>query len=102
MSRSVALIAVLLAVIASLSRPVAGCDECGGKAKTVASKPAVLLPGREGHHHPVSTRNEEAQKFFDQGLILVYAFNHEEAIRSFQRAAELDPQMSMAHWGIAL
>ncbi|MBI3667150.1 MAG: hypothetical protein HY236_13165 [Acidobacteria bacterium] len=42
------------------------------------------------------------QRFFDQGLTLVFGFNHEEAIRSFQRAAELDPQAAMPYWGIAL
>ncbi|HEY0100780.1 MAG TPA: hypothetical protein VGB76_17675 [Pyrinomonadaceae bacterium] len=62
----------------------------------------VLLPGLGEHHHPTSTTNAEAQRFFDQGLILVYGFNHDEAVRSFRRAAELDPQMAMAHWGIAL
>ncbi len=58
--------------------------------------------GMGSHHHPVSTSNPEAQKFFDQGLSYVFAFNHDEAIRSFKRAAELDPQLAMAHWGIAL
>ncbi|MBC7909127.1 MAG: hypothetical protein H7Y30_01420 [Pyrinomonadaceae bacterium] len=67
-----------------------------------SEKPATLMPGLGSHHHPVTTGNAEAQKFFDQGLTLVYAFNHEEAVRSFRRAAELDPQMAMAHWGIAL
>jgi tetratricopeptide (TPR) repeat protein len=62
----------------------------------------TLLPGLGAHHHPVSTANAEAQRFFDQGLVLVYAFNHEEAARSFRRAAELDPQSAMAYWGIAL
>jgi tetratricopeptide (TPR) repeat protein len=52
--------------------------------------------------HPVSTTNAEAQKFFNQGLAYIYAFNHDEAVRSFKRAAELDPQMAMAYWGIAL
>ncbi|HEX8652225.1 MAG TPA: hypothetical protein VF708_15395 [Pyrinomonadaceae bacterium] len=65
-------------------------------------KPASLMSGLGSHHHPVSTTNAEAQRFFDQGLTLVYAFNHEEAIRSFRRAAELDPQLAMAYWGIAL
>jgi tetratricopeptide (TPR) repeat protein len=65
-------------------------------------KPASLMTGLGSHHHPVATGNAEAQRFFDQGLTLVYAFNHEEAIRSFKRAAELDPQLAMAHWGIAL
>jgi len=64
-------------------------------------KPASLMSGLGTHHHPVSTKNAQAQRFFDQGLTLIYAFNHDEAMRSFQRAAELDPQMAMAFWGIA-
>lgn len=69
---------------------------------SAAEKPATLISGMGSHRHPVSTTNPEAQKFFDQGLSFVYAFNHDEAIRSFKRAAELDPQMAMAHWGVAL
>jgi tetratricopeptide (TPR) repeat protein len=65
-------------------------------------KPAMLLPGMGNLHHPVSTSNVEAQQFFDQGMRLVYAFNHEEAARSFRRAAELDPKLAMAWWGVAL
>jgi hypothetical protein len=53
-------------------------------------------------HHPVSTRNRQAQADFEQGLKLVFAFNHEAAIRSFGRAFELDPNLAMAQWGIAL
>jgi tetratricopeptide (TPR) repeat protein len=68
----------------------------------MSAAPARLLDGMGNLHHPVTTSNPEAQKFFDQGLTLVYAFNHDEAIRSFQRAAELDPNLAMAHWGIAL
>ena len=70
--------------------------------KSAPEKPATLVPGVGSVHHPVSTRNVEAQRFFDQGLAFVYAFNHDEAIRSFKRAAELDPQMAMAWWGVAL
>jgi tetratricopeptide (TPR) repeat protein len=65
-------------------------------------KPATIVAGMGSLHHPVSTTNPEAQKFFDQGFAFVYAFNHDEAIKSFKRAAELDPQLAMAHWGIAL
>src|SRR6476646_7067573 len=65
------------------------------------SQPAVLMTGLGDLHHPVSTRNPQAQKFFDQGLRLIYAFNHDEAARSFHRAAELDPKMAMAYWGMA-
>lgn len=70
--------------------------------KDPMEQPATYLAGMGSHHHAVSTTNAEAQKFFDQGLSFVYAFNHDEAIRSFKRAAQLDPQLAMAHWGIAL
>jgi tetratricopeptide (TPR) repeat protein len=53
------------------------------------------------HHKAVGTRVPEAQKYFDQGLRLVYGFNHAEAIRSFTRATELDPKCAMCYWGIA-
>ena len=62
----------------------------------------TLLPGLGEVHHPVSTENRQAQQFFDQGLKLVFGFNHDEARRSFQRAGELDPKLAMAWWGVAL
>jgi tetratricopeptide (TPR) repeat protein len=64
-------------------------------------KTAQLLPGLGHHHHAIKTRSTEAQQFFDQGLTLVYGFNHDEAILSFQRAADLDPDAVMPLWGIA-
>lgn len=67
-----------------------------------ASQNARLMSGLGPLHHAVSTKNEEAQKFFDQGLKLVYGFNRWEARKSFRKAAELDPELAMAHWGIAL
>ena len=67
-----------------------------------AEKPAALMPGLGTLHHPIATRSAEAQRFFDQGLTLVYGFNHEEAVRAFRRAAALDPASPMPHWGIAL
>jgi tetratricopeptide (TPR) repeat protein len=59
------------------------------------------MSGLGDWHHPVSTKNADAQAFFDQGLRFIYAFNHDEAARSFQHAAELDPQLAMAYWGVA-
>jgi tetratricopeptide (TPR) repeat protein len=61
----------------------------------------TLTPGYGTWHHPVSTNNAQAQAFFDQGLRQIYAFNHDEAMRSFQHAGELDPKLAMAFWGIA-
>ncbi len=66
-----------------------------------APKP-TLMPGLGNTHHQVTTKSPEAQKFFDQGLGLIYAFNHEEAVRSFERATQLDPNCAMAYWGIAV
>src|SRR6202521_3553554 len=65
------------------------------------AKPATLVQGLGDLHHPVSTSNAEAQKFFDQGLRYIYAFNHDEAARSFRRATELDPKLAIAYWGVA-
>src|ERR1700723_1297121 len=63
---------------------------------------APLLVGLGKLHHPITTSNPLAQRYFDQGLTLVYAFNHDEAARSFAYAAKLDPKCAMAYWGIAL
>lgn len=63
---------------------------------------ASLVAGLGDVNHSVSTANADAQKFFDQGLAYIYAFNHAEAVRSFRRAAELDPQLAMAYWGVAV
>ena len=53
-------------------------------------------------HYPVTTRADSAQRFFDQGMRLYYAFNHQEAIRSFRAAQRLDPECAMCSWGEAL
>ena len=53
------------------------------------------------YHKDIGTKVPAAQQYFDQGLRLVYGFNHAEAIRSFARAAELDPTCAMCYWGIA-
>jgi tetratricopeptide (TPR) repeat protein len=65
-------------------------------------KPVALLAGLGTWTHPIATRNPAAQKFFDQGLTLIYGFNRPEALRSFRKASELDPSAAMAYWGIAM
>lgn len=64
--------------------------------------PVRAMAGLGTHHHKIATTSAEAQRLFDQGLTLVYAFNHGQAIKQFQRAAELDPRAPMPLWGIAL
>ena len=53
-------------------------------------------------HHAVSTQDALAQRYFDQGLMMLYAFNHMEAERSFRSAAAVDPQLAMAWWGVGM
>lgn len=61
-----------------------------------------LYDGMGSHHRTITTSSAEAQRYFDQGLVWMYAFNHDEAIRSFEKVAHLDPDCAMAWWGIAL
>ena len=63
--------------------------------------PGPLFDGLGDLHHPVTTESKQAQRYFDQGMRLLFGFNHKEAIRSFRSAAFLDPQCAMAHWGVA-
>jgi hypothetical protein len=70
-------------------------------AASQPSRTLRLMPGMGNHHHTIATASAEAQQYFDQGFDLVFGFNHEEAVRSFTRAAELDPKTAMPHWGVA-
>jgi tetratricopeptide (TPR) repeat protein len=90
---------IFVTAVFLLSAPVIAQQHSGHDQP--AAKKATLMTGLGDLHHPVTTSNPEAQKFFDQGMRLIYAFNHEEAAGSFQRAAELDPKMAMAYWGLA-
>lgn len=69
---------------------------------TPAAEAVPLFDGLGSYSRTVSTASPEAQRYFDQGLAFMYAFNHDEAIRAFTRAAELDPDCAMAHWGVAI
>src|SRR5438445_13837585 len=70
-------------------------------ASRASTRPLTMLAGLGDLHHPVSTSNAQAQQFFDQGLRFIYSFNHDEAARSFQHAADLDPKLAVAYWGVA-
>lgn len=83
---------------------------CAGRRATAAEPDhvariaggALLFDDLGDHHREVTTRSPEAQRFFDQGLRLAYGFNHDEAARSFARAAQLDPDCAACSWGLAL
>jgi tetratricopeptide (TPR) repeat protein len=85
----------------------AGCLALGPPGSGAAPPPDAplsvpLFDNLGTWHHPISTTSELAQRYFDQGLRLTYAFNHEEAIHAFEEAARLDPDAAMAYWGLAL
>ena len=80
--------------------PSAAHGHHGHTASTADARPS-LLPGLGDWHHSISTRASRAQRFFDQGLRLAYAFNHDEAARSFAEAARIDPTCGMCWWGVA-
>ena len=75
---------------------------CSGPAQAQSTAGAQLLPGMGSYSHPIQTTSPEAQKFFDQGLALLYNFNHAEAERSFLKAAELDAKAPMPWWGVGI
>jgi len=85
-----------------------GLAACTGSGREPRPQDAALSPAPVPlfddlgtHHHPITTTSPEAQRYFDQGLRLIYAFNHDEAIRAFKEAARLDPSCAMAQWGVA-
>ena len=80
-------------VIAGLALPVSG---------VIARSEVPLFENLGVLRHEITTRSDLAQKYFDQGLRLVYAFNHEEAIAAFTEASRLDPDAPMPYWGVAL
>ena len=70
--------------------------------KAAEKKPDLTLTAVGRQHHAIHTRSKEAQEYFDQGITLIYGFNHEEAARAFEQAAKLDPASPMPLWGVAL
>ena len=93
-----------LAVFTACTREAPQRMDTSARAASAAA-PAprtALLPDLGPYHRQIQTSNADAQTFFDEALTLLYGFNHEEALRSFERAAALDPASPMPHWGMAL
>jgi tetratricopeptide (TPR) repeat protein len=100
-----------LALVAGCAHEKAAPPPAAAEAKTepqphehmaAATQPAKLYDNLGDHHRAISTKNAEAQMYFDQGLRLNFAFNHEEAQRSFEAAAARDPSCAICWWGAAL
>jgi len=116
-----ALIASLLGLAAALSGPrLATADmampmpmpmSAPASATAMAGPPtslagwargAMLFQGLAKVHRPITTTSPEAQRYFDQGMALMWGFNHDEAARSFAKAAEIDPRCAACFWGLSL
>ena len=115
MQRSISLAVLLIAVLpGSVSaQSTAPMPPMPGMADTPAppalpqtiadwAKGARLFDGLGTFHRPIATASPEAQRYFDQGMRLIWAFNHDEAARSFARASELDPKCALCFWGLGL
>ena len=109
---------ILIAVLVAICLTALGCarqERAAPPANTSAAAPdghathpaqpparTTLLGNLGDYQRAITTTHADAQKFFDEGLTLLYGFNHEEAFRSFERAAALDPKAPMPHWGMSL
>src|SRR5688572_33116416 len=78
---------------------VTGCSP--QSESTIGATAGPLYRDLGDHRHEITTSSPEAQRYFDQGLTLSYAFNHAEAIRSFRQATAIDPDCAMCFWGMA-
>lgn len=89
-----------IALVALMGAPAgAHAGAHGGDEKGATNVP--LFKDLGNHHHEITTSVPKAQAYFDQGLRLIYAFNHDEAILAFKEALKYDPNCAMAYWGIA-
>jgi len=93
---------VVLGVVSLVLIGCSGQPAAHHEMASAGAPQAMLLDGLGSYHQAVTTTSPQAQAYFDQGLRLVYAFNHIEAERAFQEATRLDPACAMCYWGIAL
>lgn len=101
-------------LLASTCMLVASCTTDAGRPETVSESTNVeqelvaqaagapLFEGMGDYHRKITTDSDLAQRYFDQGMVLAFGFNHAEAIRSFRAAQKLDPDCAMCFWGEAL
>ena len=97
----------LLGILGSLA--LAGCGGAANEqsdadpAQSLAQRAgAPLFEGMGEYHMSITTDDSDAQRYFDQGMVLAFGFNHAESIRSFRAAQTLDPTCAMCFWGEAL
>lgn len=94
--------ALSLGIVFAANHALAAGAQPASGAHASADATVPLYDNLGKHHYTITTAVPLAQRYFDQGLRLYYAFNHQEAIRAFTEAARLDPTCAMCYWGIAL
>src|SRR5438105_5209588 len=99
--RWIILSALLVTLAACTTQPEGPHADMGHGAPAAGARP-VLYDTLGNYSYRVTTASAPAQRWFDQGLRLVYAFNHNEAQRAFREAARLDPGCAMSFWGVAI
>jgi len=112
MGRSIGLGLVLVLACGSQDQPVTDTETAPAVAvsevdvEVEAPEPEADAPKLQDdlgdHHHAITTKSEQAQRYFDQGLVLTFGFNHEGAVDAFSEAARLDPSCAMCFWGVAI
>ncbi len=97
---------VLFVVVAACTREqppaTAAAPEGDARAELAARAGAPLFDGMGNHEYPITTSDPDAQRYFNQGLVIDFAFNHAESVRSFRAAQRLDENCAMCFWGEAL
>jgi tetratricopeptide (TPR) repeat protein len=96
------MVAVIVVGVAALAYLAYNRMKSDSAVPDLAPVGASLLQGLGDYSMPVSVKNDEVQRWFDQGLAMTYGFNHDAAERSFLKAAELDPDCAMCWWGASL
>ena len=86
----------------ALAAAIAACAPGKSEIPLAERAGAPLFEGMGEFHRPITTADPDAQKYFDQGMVLAFGFNHAESIRSFRAAQTLDPSCAMCFWGEAL
>ena len=92
---------MMLKLIGTAAALALACSCSRGSERDASTPKAPLYDNLGSLHHAITTSSPEAQRYFDQGLTLSYAFNHAEAIRAFRQAAAIDPACAMCYWGVA-
>ncbi len=100
-ARAVAVAMALVLGAAVLAAMPSGEPRRATDARAATADSVPLWTGLGDHHHPITTRSTLAQRYFEQGLNLAFAFNHPDAVRSFRKAQELDDRCAMCYWGEA-